>query len=536
MNPITTHVSHYPPRLALPARDQCLRNLDLLEQFLTFEARTFTDLTLTRRTLYSAALTSKNFSECAIKLLWRRLSNILPLLRLVPNFRLEGEVYILPGIVTEEEWAVVHRYAAYVWDIDFAQYGTWAQNGISVDPSVYVLLAMRGRPLFPNLRRLSLSTSEGYTAEMLLCLSSGIKSLTLADIPDIWAETFLHRLTSNGAHLSYLSLGNHAGPLSKCIAFQTLKALELHGTNGGMPITAAHLIELGSLPALQSFATDMSGWDRVELASVARQSLFQALTELKINADLGLMHRKVLEFLSSISSCQMQSLSIWSRMGQGWGARWEGNTSSTGIFSAIMRCIEARWTTTLQHLDILQISGLLDDLVPLQEVKGLQSVHLRSVLRGPLSDARVLSVIRTWINLRTLEISRAEADATFLRCLAEYCPALRTLRVAYTAAVPPTLDVTAQTTSHLLEELRFFPVNRVCWNHTRITRLAQYLDHFFPNLVTIRGEVGNMWWEEVEQLVFEHQENRRRNSQTMATTDDEKKKPKKPKRKKKKDL
>ncbi|KAJ7853367.1 hypothetical protein B0H13DRAFT_2082727, partial [Mycena leptocephala] len=513
MSPKKSHVAHYLP-LAPTARDQCLRNQDLLQEILTFEARNSTDLKSTRRALYSAALTSKIFSGCAVKLLWRRLSHILPLLRLLPTFRLEGEVYILPGLVTEEEWAVVHRYAAYVRDIEFEPYpgGNGLGNGVSLHPSVYVLLAMRGLPLFPNLRRLSLSNKD-YIAEMLLCLSAGIKSLTLGSVSDIWAETFLDRLISDGADLSYLSFGNCGGPnppLSKSITFQTLKVLELHGMNAG--ITAAHLTEVGSLPALQSFATDMWGWDHVELTSVARQSLFQTLTELKINATPARLHRNIPDLLSAVSSREMQSLSIGASMWQ----RWEVTTHSAAVFSAIMRCIGARWATTLRDLNIFRIAGSHDDLAPLEEVTGLQSVSLKHVLHEPLSDARVLSVIRALINLRTLEIDGpgAEADVAFLRCLAEHCPALRTLSVAYTAAPPPALDVTAPTTRHLLEELRFLPLGRGdTWNRTKITRLAQYFDHFFPDLVSIRGD-GHLWWEEVEQLVFEYQQ-RRRNSQKL---------------------
>ncbi|KAJ7869677.1 hypothetical protein B0H13DRAFT_1896568 [Mycena leptocephala] len=205
----------------------------------------------------------------------------------------------------------------------------------------------------------------------------------------------------------------------------------------------------------------------------------------------------------------MQSLSIGTSISQGW----EASMPSGAVFSVIMRCIGARWATTLRHLDILRIPGSLDDL---QEVKGLQSVCLKRVLHEPLSDARVLPVIRAWINLRTLEIDGpgAEADVAFLRCLVEHCPALR---VAYTAAPPSALDVTVRTTSHLLEELRFVPLGRGdIWNRTKITRLAQYFDYFFPNLVIIRGE-GHLWWEEVEQLVFEHQDRRRTNSQKMVT-------------------
>ncbi|KAJ7026421.1 hypothetical protein C8F04DRAFT_1125398 [Mycena alexandri] len=507
-------MSHYLP-LAPTALDQCLRNQDLLAEILSSGARNSTDLASTRRTLYSAALTSKLFSECAVKLLWRRLSNILPLLRLLPTFRLEGEVYILPGLVTEEEWAVVHRYAAYVRDIGFTPHSRGDSLGdrASLDPSVYVLLAMRGRPLFPNLRRLVLPT-KGYIAEMMLCLSSSIKSLTLESISDIWAETFLDRLASDGAHLSYLSLGNchRSNPLlSKSIAFRTLRVLELCGLD--KDITAAHLTEVGSLPALQSFVTDMVGWDGVELTSVARQGLFRTLTDLKINATPARLHRNVPDFLSVASSREMQSLSLGTSMGE----KWEANTHSAATLSAIMRCIGARWATTLRHLDIRRIAGSPDDLAPLEEVTGLQNVSLKSVLHEPLSDTRILSVIRNWTNLRTLEIvgPGAEADIVFLRCLAEHCLALRTLRVAYTAAPPPPLDLTAPMTPHLLEELWFVPPGRGdIWNRTKITRLAQYFDHFFPHLVLIRGE-GHMWWEEVEQLVFEYQDRRHMNSQML---------------------
>ncbi|KAF7334016.1 hypothetical protein MVEN_02306800 [Mycena venus] len=514
MRPKTHQVSHY-PLLALTARDQCLRNQDLLAEILSSGARNSTDLASTRRTLYSAALTSKFFSECAVKLLWRRLSHILPLLRLLPTFRLEGEVYILPDLVTEEEWAVVHRYAAYVRDIGFTPHsrGDSLGNRVSLDPSVYVLLAMHGRPLFPNLRRLVLLT-KGYIAEMLLCLSSSIKSLTLESVSDIWAETFLDRLASDGAHLSYLSLGNYHRPnplLSKSIAFQTLRVLELRGMD--KDIAAAQLTEVGSLPALQSFATDMVGWDGLELTSVARQGLFRTLTDLKINATPARLYHNIPDFLSVTSSGEMQSLSIGTSIGE----RWEATTHSAAILSAIMRCIGARWATTLRHLDIHRIAGGPDDLAPLEEVTGLQKVSLKCVLHEPLSHPRILSVIRTWTNLRTLEIDGpgAEADVVFLRFLAEHCPALRMLRVAYTAAPPPPLDVTAPMTSHLLEELWFVPPGRGdIWNRTKITRLAQYFDHFFPHLICIRGE-GHMWWEEVEQLVFKYQDRRHTNSQTL---------------------
>ncbi|KAF8188569.1 hypothetical protein K438DRAFT_1972267 [Mycena galopus ATCC 62051] len=144
----------------------------------------------------------------------------------------------------------------------------------------------------------------------------------------------------------------------------------------------------------------MLGWDHVELTSVARQSLSQALTDLKIDATPACLHRNIPDLLSDVISREMHA----------------------AVFSAIMRCIGARWATTLRHLNILRIAGSHDDLAPLEAVTSLQSIPLKHILHEPLSDARVLSIIRALINLRTLEIDvpGAEADVAFLRCLAEH--------------------------------------------------------------------------------------------------------------------
>ncbi|KAJ7436657.1 hypothetical protein B0H11DRAFT_2255985 [Mycena galericulata] len=184
----------------------------------------------------------------------------------------------------------------------------------------------------------------------------------------------------------------------------------------------------------------------------------------------------------------MQSLSIDTPMGQGW----EAATHSAAVFSAIMRCIAARWATTLRHLNILRIAGSHDDLAPQEGVTGLQSVSLKHVLHEPLSDVRVLSVIRAWINLRSLEIDGPGAERTLRFCDASRNTVPRSARSAL--RTPP---------RHLPRSIGD------TWNRTKITRLAQYFDHFFPDLVIIRGE-GHLWWEEVEQLAFEYQDMRHR--------------------------
>ncbi|KAJ6564706.1 hypothetical protein B0H19DRAFT_82069 [Mycena capillaripes] len=82
--------------LVVSPQEQCLRNSDLLDQILRLLApldEPPQDLRVARNNLYRAALTSRAFSFSAIKLLWQRLDNLLPLIRLLP-FKHSGRVYV----------------------------------------------------------------------------------------------------------------------------------------------------------------------------------------------------------------------------------------------------------------------------------------------------------------------------------------------------------------------------------------------------------------------------------------------------------
>ncbi|KAJ7105951.1 hypothetical protein C8R44DRAFT_328984 [Mycena epipterygia] len=151
----TRAVEPPPTSLGSSPQHQCLRNSDLLEEILRhFKTEDSASRNQTRRTLYSVAQTCKGLSHSALKLLWRRLDNLLPLLRLLPSLTLEGKIYHMPGLVGDAEWAIFDRHAAHVREI------IYMQAARRVDPVVYVRLAMRKLPLLPNLERFECTTYE----------------------------------------------------------------------------------------------------------------------------------------------------------------------------------------------------------------------------------------------------------------------------------------------------------------------------------------------------------------------------------------
>jgi hypothetical protein len=50
------------------------------------------------RSLFSAALTSKNFLDVALDALWKELDTLVPLLKLLPSLQVEDEVYVCANV------------------------------------------------------------------------------------------------------------------------------------------------------------------------------------------------------------------------------------------------------------------------------------------------------------------------------------------------------------------------------------------------------------------------------------------------------
>ncbi|KAJ6517707.1 hypothetical protein DFH09DRAFT_1373595 [Mycena vulgaris] len=489
--------------LAPSPQNQCLRNSDLLEEILRHmrmpdsSSSPSSDLRRFRRSLYAVARTCKSFSSSAVKILWRRLDNLFPLLRVLPSFELNGGVYNLGGIITDSEWAAFDRCAAYVREI------VYTETAHSVNSLVYVRLAMRTLPLLPNLLRFECIQSDPPGAEIILCISPSIASLTLQSTLTSSTETFLTMLSADSPNLSHLTLARHPAPiLSVCGLFRTLKSVDLRSLRGS--ITPAAFLALGSIPDLQSFNTDMSGWNPAHLESIPSRSIFCALTHLTVNASPTHLQRNIGLFLPTIGTTQLRSIVIGASHG------WDDERESAQTFTAIAHCIASRWSTAVEHLELASIACTPDDFPAMHGITGLHTLNLKHTLRGALSDARVLTIAGTWAELITLSLEGAEADIEFMKCVAQHCGALQSLHVGwFPASLPPI--ATTPALSHPLKQLTFFRMagHEARWNSVDLHLIARHLDRMFPHVIRITGESYNHQWAEVGKLVSLCQDVRR---------------------------
>ncbi|KAJ7075372.1 hypothetical protein B0H15DRAFT_1010764 [Mycena belliarum] len=402
-------------RLVSTPQDQCLRNSDLFEQILhqmwvptDGAAHRASQLKAFRRSLLAAALTCRDFSLSAVKLIWRSLDNLLPLLRLLPSFTFveDDGVYNLGGIIADSDWTVFDRFAAYVRDI------VYVKSRREVNPLAYVRLAMRSsRVLLPNLSQFECSCGDPPGAEIILCIAPALVSVTLRSSSTSSTSAFLDMFAPNSPALSHLTISNQPRSVfSVCSAFRTLKSIELRQIQGPGAGCDSALVAIGSLPSLQSLTTDFSGWDHDKMDAAGSDDLFGALTCLNIAATSSRLHRRIPLFLPKISSPALRSHQY----------------REIGVIAC---CIATRWPTALKHLSLSGISCTQDDFASMEGITGLRTLNLDNILQGPLSDARVLAIVGAWSVLTAASLEGAEADIAFFRCVAQHCGALRTLRV-----------------------------------------------------------------------------------------------------------
>jgi hypothetical protein len=142
----------------------------------------------------------------------------------------------------------------------------------------------------------------------------------------------------------------------------------------------------------------------------------------------------------------------------------------------------------------------------------LQTFALTRGLDGPLTDARVLAVVCRWWKLTSLIIE--DSDMEVLKCLAQHCPALRSLRAAFFPHPLPDIPTTP-VLSHALSELEFYELKKVrvtaeaSWEVVDVHLLASHLDRLFPQVSRISGNGWDGRWDEVAELVAVKQAERR---------------------------
>ncbi|KAJ7159530.1 hypothetical protein C8R46DRAFT_1286770 [Mycena filopes] len=174
----------------LSVQEQCLRNADLLQEILEY-----------------LSPTCKDFAPSAVKVLWRRLDNILPLLRLLPAFAMGDGMYHLIRAMQPHEWECFERHAALVKEIISAP-----DTCPSIASAAYVGLALHNSRILPNMERFTwerttLGVSPPDLRELLLYMQSPLQRIDINDPfhPEM-GQVIIPFLPATPPHISWLTL------------------------------------------------------------------------------------------------------------------------------------------------------------------------------------------------------------------------------------------------------------------------------------------------------------------------------------------
>ncbi|RPD56084.1 hypothetical protein L226DRAFT_571922 [Lentinus tigrinus ALCF2SS1-7] len=142
-----------------------------------------------RRTLARSARVCKAFHGPAIRVLWRRLEDIIPLFRILPSFVNVGrkergdELYMLTDEVSAEEWDRLELYAPCVSSLGTLppSRGGNPLTGRAIIPSTWAYLTRlaAGKPLLPRLLQLTWVWTSPQSTEILQLATPSLESFEL---------------------------------------------------------------------------------------------------------------------------------------------------------------------------------------------------------------------------------------------------------------------------------------------------------------------------------------------------------------------
>ncbi|KAJ7486782.1 hypothetical protein FB451DRAFT_1228028 [Mycena latifolia] len=439
---------------------ECLFNLDILNEVLHHVARVDASGLLAigaGQSLLSISLTATQFSGSAVRLIWRRLPGILPLLQLLPGFKLDNtrQAYHLGRSLDPEDWLSFEEHSVYVKEIVHI-------SNLLLDGGTWSQLRARKWPLLPNLSRFRCSPWISADWQQLFLNSQIINlSPSLSTSPLCFSAAPPLRLT----HLVLESVH----PLQLCFPAElrnSLTSLELWHFHGFDPADSAWTS--GFLPRLYSLIIIC----RPFCTTLGQLPPLLELRHLNLSYA---MFTSVLHSLQSLSSQHLESISICGAIAEPEARR------------SICELVAQRWAGTLRHFEFNPEE--LQDIGSLRACTRLESVRLTECQTFPLSA--VLGIAAGWNSLQSLAVPQASGiDLEALAHIARLFPHLVFLEIDLGGlTLLPPLSQTP-TLSHGLKRLVLHSFSPLCTGDACL--LARHLHRLFPRLDSIRygGQIG----------------------------------------------
>ncbi|KAI0762988.1 hypothetical protein C8Q74DRAFT_191976 [Fomes fomentarius] len=359
-----------------------------------------------RRTLASAALTCRAFSEPASKTLWTCLhQGLSPLLKTFSCFKQtdasddQDPSYELDDAISATEWEQFDRLASRVRYLDLGHPPSWP----SLVDALIKRCQTKGEALLPNLRVLRWSESAGDTHKLqllrALCSAPSLSLVSIMHDPrqhefntnvaqDLAVITETRPDLAHFSSIDYLYLR----PNIPILSLRSLRSLQVG------PADEASFCQIGTFTYLTDLSTTVLGMHAVR---PRLNKAFPALRRLKTSGAPATL----IWMIAQISSPNLTSITA--------------DIDAKDIADILPIALPVGQSLEQLHLDILgtygsgeRIEVAFADLAhSILSLRGLEDVRLRLVLRAlSLSDADIALIKSAWPRLRRLSLSELFFD------------------------------------------------------------------------------------------------------------------------------
>ncbi|KAH9923687.1 uncharacterized protein B0H18DRAFT_460135 [Fomitopsis serialis] len=493
-----------------------------------------------RRTLCRAARASRAISECALDVLWKHLSTLTDLFKVIPSLQQRRAVHMdirdvmdgvertewnVSGSITTDDWRRFNGYARRVRALDVS----WRPVQVGSKVIEWVSTFSNGRPLLPSLLELTITPGQPLESGVISLISPTILSLAIRSMsyyswfkmPDYPAhrhalEQVIQHVSSACPNVEEVDLGDCHDTetlllLSKC---RHLRQIRLSRPTFGLDTRL--LREWSRIPHLTELSLDLPRDDPVTEALA-----FPALQKIRVSCS---MQKPTISFFQHCSTPALSylSLTVYDRAEADPYDLLEclrvvsltvADSSSFRHFILDRKSVEKRGRISTSP------RALIDIVRPLCQLGQLETVHLSPPACWNLfgSDAEVEEMVSNWPNLLSLRIDLGSSvlfppdDIMFQMAAQYFAPMMSRLRagslVAIAKACPRLQDLTLlcdlrdlslaalddSPSHHPLREIRLLSIQAIIYSPEEAQLNAEFIDRLFPNLILDELFLARSW-------------------------------------------
>jgi len=407
---------------------------------------------------------------------------------------------------------------------------------LGISPGTYIRLVqqLKGKPLFPQLKRLCIEDYHGLVDFFPLFLSSNLRSIRLLStkpptIPVTTASLVLRNLICDlsewSQEIQHLHIAQST--ILQTWMFNSISILSNLRTLELSPVQVKNFEEFHPLAplALESLTLELScsSYTSLPYPITPLPDFLALLKKLRISGSSIV----IADFVQSLGSQKLTSLAIEGKI-QADESAWSSSSrcmkhrtlkTSSKLkktvnhrihgFESILHRISLRWGESLQEITIISQCDACIDFAPLPSIQLIEKIYVSDF---PINDLEhALKPTAIWNHLDNLHLT---VTITFplLSLIALYAPQLKKLDVSINTSGAPPAD-NQQVPTHPLNLLKTHgPSSQnsegsLCRSAndvpdlSRLIQVARYLNSLFPTLKELTSTSQIEIWELVWQLL-----------------------------------